>query len=129
MSALPNPQPYPRPVPTVQRSRAAKLRKKHHQSRQRNSHRVLALEAMTVLGVNALLIGVGIYTLTQLVPYQLMQQAKLREMNTELNRVSNQVQQLQQSYQRSHATQGAKRIAEKQGHLIPTTRKGIVWVE
>ena len=128
MNALANPHPRPHPVPQPP-ARAAKLRQRHHKSRKRNHNRALALEATTILGFNAVLIGVGLYTLTQLVPYHLTQQAKLREMNTEVNRVSDHILQLQQSYDRGLTQPGTARIVEEQSHLIHNHKKDIVWVE
>lgn len=128
MNALARSHPQAQPV-TQRPSRATKLRSRHYSSRKRNHNRALALEATTVLGFNALLIGVGLYTLTQLVPHQLTQQAKLREMHLEVNRVSDHIHQLEQSYARSLTASGTARVVEEQGHLIHHKKKDIVWVK
>ena len=127
MSALPKTAP-----PTLAVSRSAsspRVRKHYDRVRHRNHQSSQAVEAAAVLMFNLTLIGFAVYALSNLVPYQLTQTAKLDALKNEAKQTAANIQQLEQSYERSFDPEEAIRIAEEQGHLIRADKQRIVWVK
>lgn len=75
-------------------------------------------ESGFILGMNVVLIGTALVTLAHLVPYQLAQREKLKEITREESQVAQSLQELQQTYQRSQTPETAQRIAQEQGSLM-----------
>lgn len=92
------------------------------------THLPQTLEAAAILGINILLAGIAISTLTQLLPYQLAQRAKLQEVQAEVKQSANRVHQLREEYNRSLDPQEAKRIVEEQSNLIDPQKQKVVWI-
>jgi hypothetical protein len=90
-------------------------------------HKAQAIESAFILGLNSLLIGVGIYTLWHLVPHQLTQYHKLQALRAETVQTSTHVEQLKNDYQRSFSTLEQQRIAEEQGYLIGEKKLKVNW--
>jgi hypothetical protein len=90
-------------------------------------HKEQAIESAFVLGLNSLLIGVGIYTLWHLVPHQLAQYHKLQALQAETVQASTHVKQLKSDYQRSFSVLEQRRIAEEQGYLIGEKKLKVNW--
>jgi len=86
-------------------------------------------ETATILGVNVLLIGTCLYTLGNMLPHQLTQEAKLQEIKGEVSRTSARIEQLKQSHERSLIPEESRRISEEQGHLIRKNKRNLVWVK
>jgi cytoskeletal protein RodZ len=95
---------------------------------QPDSHAAKVWESGLILGVNAVLIGTALVTLAHLVPYQMTQQAKLKEVSKENAQVSQNLQRLQQDYKRSQSPEAAQRIAEDQGNLMQPNQKQVYWM-
>ncbi len=126
MSALPNSVPSPRDRRSKQllaqrrqlsknQSGAAKERSKATSA---HDHKARVWESGLVLGMNAVLIGTAIVTLANLVPYQLTQREKLKEISREESQVAQSLQELQETYKRSQSPETAQRIAQEQGSLM-----------
>jgi Pyruvate/2-oxoacid:ferredoxin oxidoreductase gamma subunit len=75
-------------------------------------------ESGLILGMNVVLIGTALVTLANLLPNQLTQRAKLKEISREESQVAQNLQALQQTYQRSQSPETAQRIAQEQGSLM-----------
>ena len=130
MSALPNSIPAPRDrrskSQTDQLARRRQQAKKNQNRFQErsvstpvvNDYKARIWESGLILGMNVLLIGTALVTLANLVPNQLTQQAKLKEISREESQVAQNLQELQQSYQRSQSPETAQRIAQEQGSLM-----------
>ncbi|NJK42027.1 MAG: hypothetical protein HC934_13170 [Acaryochloridaceae cyanobacterium SU_2_1] len=120
--------------PKIETQRPLKQRRKSV-SRNRRHQRISSsfagrfAEASLVLGVNLSLIGVCLYTLSQLFPHQLTQQAKLRSLESEVQQKIETIEELQKSYAQSLDPELSRRIAEEQSHLIPQTKRNLVWVK
>lgn len=83
-------------------------------------------ESGMVLGVNAVLISTAIVTLAHLVPYQLTQHAKLKEIRAEESTLSLDIQTLKQSYEQNQSPEAAQRVAQQQGNLMPADQVNVV---
>lgn len=83
-------------------------------------------ESGMVLGVNVVLIGTAITTLMHLVPFQLAQQTKLKEIRAEESNLAKDVQMLKQSYELNQSSEGAQRVAQQQGNLIPPNQVNVI---
>jgi hypothetical protein len=86
-------------------------------------------ESGMVLGVNAVLIGTAIITLTHLVPYQLRQHDKLKEIRAEESSLSQNIQALEQSYEQNKSPEAAQRVAQQQGNLMLPNRMNVILTE
>lgn len=124
MSALPQPKSAPR---SPRKSHQRKARKLH--PRNQPKFVVRATETATVLGVNLALIGTCLYTLGNMLPHQLTQEAKLQEIKGEVNRTTHQIEQLKEAHERSLIPEVSRRISEDQGHLIRSNKRNIVWIK
>jgi hypothetical protein len=129
MSALPNPNPAPRRRSRSQsdqlvRHRKLSQEKNRFQQEARSTSAVVndyasrIWESGFILGMNGVLIGTALVTLANLVPNQLTQHAKLKEISREESQVAQNLQELQQTYQRSQSPETAQRIAQEQGSLM-----------
>ncbi len=129
MSALPNPSPAPRRRSKSQSDQLARRRKlsqekNRFQQENRSTSAVVndyasrIWESGFILGMNGVLIGTALVTLANLVPNQLSQHAKLKEISREESQVAQNLQELQQTYQRSQSPETAQRIAQEQGSLM-----------
>lgn len=103
-------------------SRVAKMQRQHSPMGE-------VIEATTKLGVNVLLAAIAVSALSQLLPYQLAQHAKLREIEAEVNTTSQRVNQLQAEYKRSSQPQEVKRIVQEQTNLIDAQKQKVIWVQ
>lgn len=130
MSALPNSAPSPRdrrskhPASDPSRRKPSDRKRERAQTSasvpaaQANEHTARLWESGLILGMNAVLIGTAAVTLANLVPYQLTQSAKLKEISREESQIAQNLQELQQTYQRSQSPETAQRIAQEQGSLM-----------
>lgn len=120
--------------PPVQRRRPPGVAKQQQRKQNQRSrppqanYLCRALEANAVLGINLLLGAIALSSLTQLLPYHLSQQAKLRQMQAEVDLTATRVHQLQEQYQRSQEPAEARRIAQEQSHLLDAQQQKVVWV-
>lgn len=123
MSALPRPKSASRPPRPLRRK-----------ARKRPAHPkpiflARAIETTAVLGINITLIGTCLYTVGNMLPHQLTQEAKLQEMKGEIDRTANHIEQLKQSHQQSLTPKVSRQIAEEQGHLIRKNKRNLVWIK
>ena len=126
MSALPNSVPSPRDRRSkqqlAQRRQSTKnqngVNKERSKAASANDHKARVWESGLVLGMNAVLISTALVTLAQLVPYQLTQREKLKEISREESQVAQSLQDLQETYKRSQSPETAQRIAQEQGSLM-----------
>jgi hypothetical protein len=83
-------------------------------------------ESGMVLGVNVVLISTALVTLTHLVPFQLSQHAKLKEIRAEESSLSQDIRALEQSYAQNQTPEAAQRVAQQQGNLMPINHLSVV---
>jgi cell division protein ZapA (FtsZ GTPase activity inhibitor) len=83
-------------------------------------------ESGMVIGVNTVLISTAIVTLAHLVPHQLTQHAKLKQIRTEESSLAQNIQTLQQNYEQNMSPEAAQRVAQQQGNLMPADQVSVV---
>ena len=83
-------------------------------------------ESGMILGVNVVLISTALVTLTHLVPFQLNQHAKLKEIRAEESSLAQDIKALEESYERNQTPEAAQRIAQQQGNLMPINHLSVV---
>ncbi len=83
-------------------------------------------ESGMVIGVNTILIGTAIATLAHLVPHQLTQHAKLKQIRAEESSLAQDIQTLQQNYEQNMSPEAAQRVAQQQGNLMPANQVNVV---
>jgi hypothetical protein len=116
MNALPLPQP-----PESPRSRRVRAQKPARQP-----HRMLAAEAVIKLGVNALISTAAITALTQLVPYSTSQQAKLKEIQSEVKTADTRVSRLKSEFSRYFDPNEASTIVKEQTNRVAPDERKVV---
>jgi hypothetical protein len=130
MNALPKPIPSPRDRRSKSQTDQLARRRQQAQKNQNrfeerstsapvlNDYKARIWESSLILGMNVVLIGTALVTLVNLVPNQLTQRSKLKEISREESQVAQNLQELQQTYQRSQSPETAQRIAQEQGSLM-----------
>ncbi len=83
-------------------------------------------ESGMILGVNVVLISTALVTLTHLVPFQLSQHAKLKEIRAEESSLSQDIKALEQNYAQNQTPEAAQRVAQQQGNLMPLNHLSVV---
>jgi heme-binding NEAT domain protein len=91
-----------------------------------NLHKTLAVESLTKIGINLCLAGVAIVTLLQQFPQQKQQEVKLREINTEVNKVQARVNLLQDNLSRYFDPTTSSEVMQEQTHLVLPNHREIV---
>lgn len=84
---------------------------------------------MAKLVVNIVLCTAAIAGLSQLLPYYLSQQAKLREVRAEVKRTETRVSTLRTDFSRSFDPGQAKSVMQEQSYRVDPTQRQIVWQE
>ncbi|NJL38194.1 MAG: hypothetical protein HC899_16705 [Leptolyngbyaceae cyanobacterium SM1_4_3] len=91
-------------------------------------HQVVATEVGVKLAVNLVLAIAAISALIKLIPYNLTQQAKLRELTTEVAAVEGRVNQVQTDFNRHFDPRQATSVMQEQTSRIQPGQRPIVWV-
>lgn len=108
--------------PGVHRSSA------HRTSPRRDPHRVVTFEAAVRLGVN-LVLGIGaISTLIKLVPYNLTQQEKLRELSSEVAEIEGRVDRLQAEFDHNFDPNQTMNVMREQSARLNPNQRQIIWM-
>lgn len=81
------------------------------------------------VAVNGLLSTAAVVALVNLLPYQLSQQAKLREVRSEVQQTETQINQLQAEFSDSFDPQQAKQVMQEQSGRVDPNQRQIVLVE
>jgi len=89
---------------------------------------VVAVEVGVKLAVNLVLAIAAVSALVKLIPYNLIQQAKLRELTTEVAAVEGRVEQIQTDFNRHFDPRQATSVMQEQTSRIQPRQRPIVWV-
>jgi len=120
MNALPLQQHPESPKP--RRSRASKRSR-----RARPQHdRMLAVEAIAKIGVNIVISSAAITALAQLIPYSVNQQAKLKEIQAEVQTTNARVSRLKTDFNRYFDPQQASAIVREQTNRADPNQRLVV---
>ena len=96
--------------------------------RRRYSYRVMALENTAKLAVKILLSAAAVSALVKILPYQLSQQEKLGEIQTEVKLREGRVNRLQTDFSRYFDPQQAKSIMQEQSNRLDPGQRQVVLV-
>jgi hypothetical protein len=118
-------QPFKPPVPPPEKRRTPH---KRHARRQRLTQ-VVALETTAKLAVNIVICGGAISALIQLLPYNWMQQDKLREINTEVSLSEGRVNHLQTDFSRYFDPHQAKNIMQEQSQRVDPNQRQVYMID
>ncbi|MBW4620456.1 MAG: hypothetical protein KME17_14030 [Cyanosarcina radialis HA8281-LM2] len=96
-----------------------------------NTHRSpgLTAEITAKLIVNVVLSTAAIATLMQLTPYALSQQAKLQEIQTEVQRTENRLKRLNDKLGRSFDPQQSRSVMQEQTDRVEPNKKNVFYLE
>lgn len=96
---------------------------------QPNSFRAVAGETTLKLVAHLVLCAGAVYGLSQLLPYQLSQQGKLREVKREVKRTERRVNNLRTDFSRSFDPRQAKSVMQEQSYRVDPNQRQVVWQE
>ncbi|BDI17433.1 hypothetical protein ANSO36C_32350 [Nostoc cf. commune SO-36] len=88
----------------------------------------MALESTVKIAVNVVITAVAASALAQLLPYHWLQQAKLREISTEVKLMEGHVNSLQTQFSRNFDPQQTKSIMQEQGYRFDPSQRQVVLV-
>ncbi|MBD2532744.1 hypothetical protein H6G97_25435 [Nostoc flagelliforme FACHB-838] len=118
-------QPSRPPLQPIQKRRVISRPKRHLRQR---SYQVMALESTAKIAVNVVITAVAASALGQLLPYNWLQQAKLREISTEVKLMEGHVNSLQTQFSRNFDPQQTKSIMQEQGYRFDPSQRQVVLV-
>lgn len=121
MNALPRYTPPPLP-PEPSRHQVVRRRKR------RNPHRAIAIETGFKLGVNGILAIVAVSALVKLVPYNLAQQSKLKEIQTEVAALEGRVDRLEADLSRQFDPQQAMSVMQTESNRVDPRQRQVRWL-
>ncbi|MBD3881230.1 hypothetical protein IFO70_05635 [Phormidium tenue FACHB-886] len=121
MNALPRYTPPPLP-PEPSRHQVVRRRKR------RNPHRAIAIETSFKLGVNGILAIVAVSALVKLIPYNLAQQSKLKEIQTEVAALEGRVDHLEADLNRQFDPQQAMSVMQAESNRVDPRQRQVRWL-
>jgi len=113
--------------PTLQPLEPRRMVPRTQRRQRRHPYRVVAGETTAKLVVNLVLCAAAIAGLVQLLPYHLSQQAKLREVRSEVKRAEERVKNLRTDFSHSFDSGQAQSIMQEQSYLVDPTKRQVVW--
>lgn len=124
MNALPLPQPPE--SPKRRRAPHSTRRTRPQQQQAVRSNRTLAAEAIAKLGVNVVISSAAIAALVQLIPQSISQQAKLKEIQSEVQIAETRVTRLKAEFNRYFDPQQATAIVQEQTNRADPNQRLVV---
>lgn len=98
-------------------------------SPRRDPQRAITFEASARLGVNVLLGVMAISALIKLLPYNLAQQERLREIRSEVAELDGQVDRLQAEFDRNFDPHQTLEVMREQSARLTPTQRQIIWMD
>lgn len=123
MNAL---QPPSRPSSSASSSRQVAPRKRRMS--RRNLHRAIAFEASVKIGVNLVLAITAVSALVRLVPYNMAQQQRLKELQVEVAAMEEQVAALRAEFDRHFDPQQAMSVMQEQSARVNPNQRQVFWM-
>lgn len=113
--------------PTVQPLEPRRMVPRTGRRGRRHSFRAVAGETTAKLVVNVVLSAAALTGLVQLLPYHLSQQAKLREVRTEVRRAEERVKNLHADFSRANDPGQVRSVMQEQSFRVDPNQRQIVW--
>lgn len=117
-------QPSRPPLQPVEPRRAPQRKSRNH----RRPHQLLALQTTAKLTANLLLSALAVSALAKLLPYQLSQQEKLQEIQTEVKVTEGRVNRLRTDFNRYFDPQQAKSIMQEQSNRVAPGERPVILI-
>ncbi len=117
-----------RPAAKV-RSQTVPNRMRRTPSPARSMQRELLIEVSLKLGVNLLLIALAGSAIARLLPYHQNQQAKLKQIKTELSRTEQRIDTIETDFNRHFDPQQVGSIMQEQTNRLQPNQRQVVWVD
>ncbi len=103
-------------------------RRRQRTNRTKNSHyQWMAAELKVKLIVNGTLSILAVFTLLKLIPYQFLQQEKLKEVRTQVQETEKRVGQLREDFSRNFDPHQTKKVMQENSPLIDPNKRRIYW--
>lgn len=116
-------------TPTRQSSPPRRMPLRNQRRQRRHSYQSVVGETTAKLAVNFVLSAAAIAGLAQLLPYHLSQQAKLREIRTEVTRTEQRLQTLRADFHRSFDPGQAKSVMQEQSYRVDANQHPVFFQE
>nr|WP_323302361.1 hypothetical protein [Crocosphaera sp. UHCC 0190] len=107
-------------------SRQRRSRRQPHQG-SNPDHQWVATEITVKLAVNGILSAIAVVTLFKLIPYQWSQQAKLKEVEVEVQETERRVSELRQDFRHNFDPYQIKKVMQEQSPRLQPTQRRIFW--
>lgn len=117
------------PPPTQQPVEPRRMAHRNQRRQRRHSYQAVAGETTARLAVNLVLCAAAIAGLVKLLPYHLSQQAKLRELRTEVRRTDERVKNLRADFGRTFDSRQTKSVMQEQSYRVDENQRQVVWQE
>ncbi|AFY50822.1 hypothetical protein Nos7524_5097 [Nostoc sp. PCC 7524] len=109
--------------PSIQKKQAVPRPKRHLRQR---SYKVMAVEVTAKIAVNCAISAAAISALLQLLPNHLSQQAKLKEVSTEVKKMEKIVSSLQTKFSRNFDPRQTKSVMQQQVYKFEPGQRPVV---
>ncbi len=116
-------------TPTQQSSTPRRMALRTQRRQRRYSYQAVLGETTAKLAVNLVLSAAAITGLVQLLPYHLSQQAKLREVRTEVKRSEERLKSLRADFHRSFDPGQAKSVMQEQSYRVDANQHPVFFRE
>jgi outer membrane murein-binding lipoprotein Lpp len=93
------------------------------------SHRGMTVELTLKLLFNGVLCAAGIAAVVKLLPYHFLQEAKLREVSTEVKETKQRVDRLNQDLSQNSDLQQINNLRQQYSHKVAPDRRPVIWLE
>ena len=113
-------------TPTQQPVEPRRMAQRHQRRQPHHSFQAVAGETTARLAVNLVLCTAAIVGLVKLLPYHLSQQAKLRELRTEVQRTEGRVQGLRADFGRTFDSRQTKSVMQEQSYRVDENQRPVV---
>jgi hypothetical protein len=92
-------------------------------------HRGKVAELTLKLAFNLVLCAAGATAIVKLLPYHFLQEAKLREVNTEVKEAKQRVDRLNRDLSHNSDLQQTSNLRQQYSHKVAPDRRPIIWLE
>ncbi len=110
-----------------QSSPSPRLPRRRSRPQRRPAHRLITAEITVKLVVNTILSLAALSALLKLLPYQLTQQAKLKEVRMEVQETEMRVDSLRSNFSRNADPNQARKVMQEQSPRIDPNQRRIFW--
>lgn len=119
---------HQRPHPLRQSIQEQKISPRPKRHLRQRSYQIMALETMAKIGVNLIISVASVSALIHLLPYNWVQQQKLRGIRTEVKLAQGRVNSLQKEFSHNFDPQQAKSVMEQQAYRFDPSQRQVILI-